>query len=130
MFKILRDKEALSDLLKRVDFTELLVGWTLVAIGFSSFFAFQLYDHQIPFQVVWKGMGEDELVRRMDKIGAHSEAIYKPGDVVDERYKQFLKKPINYKLYIYEKGLGTGFFWLDEKGCVEDILIAKFVEDD
>lgn len=123
MFKLFKNKEALFNELKQIDFAAMLLWWTIFAIGFNSIFAFFLYP-MVPFQIVQKGMPEDEVVKRMTKIGAKLDAIYKKGDRLKEPYNQLLKKPILHKLYIYEKGGVRGFYWINAKGIVDYVLVV------
>jgi len=83
-------------------------------------------------KVVWRGMKEEEMLKRLSSLGAEISAIYNKNlkalylrDGITEDYykdRQTLKsRPVTNKLYIFEVELSRGYYWVNEEGIVEEI---------
>lgn len=79
------------------------------------------------FKVVWKGMREEEMIKRMEKLGISCEAVYTKENAPKHYYLEdfsYKERPITNKVYIYTYGNFVAYYWIDKEGKVEDVYIG------
>jgi len=97
-------------------------------VGFTTMWYLFVGPEREYLAVVWKGMEEEDMLKRMEKIRIKPTAVYTKADAPRHYYLKnymYKERPISNKVYIYEYDGAVAYYWVNPQGKIEEVYIGE-----